>query len=117
MSAGGLAGASFGEPSGVDSGLRAVGHAELGEQVGDVVLDRLLGEEHLLGDLAVGETVGEMSEDGRLLRRDDARQASRGGLRRRSSTRAVATGSSNDCPAATLRTLSISSAPRTSFST
>ena len=43
--------------------------------------------------------------------------ASRGGLRMRSRTRAVANGSSNERPAATLRTLSMSSTPRTSFST
>src|SRR3954466_1768507 len=38
---------------GQDRRLRAALEAELGQQVGDVVLDRLLGEEHALADLPV----------------------------------------------------------------
>ena len=67
----GAAGATLGQAGGVHRGLCAVGHAELAEQVRDVVLDGLLGEEHLGGDLAVGQAVGEVVEDGRLLRRQD----------------------------------------------
>src|SRR6185312_10601305 len=42
-------------------------HAELRKQVRDVVLHRLLGEEHPLGDLAVGEAFGDEIEDSAFL--------------------------------------------------
>src|SRR4029079_7910168 len=64
----GSAGSAFGQPGGVHGSLRAMCHSELAEQVGDVVLDRLLGQEHLAGDLPIGQTVGEVPEDGGLLR-------------------------------------------------
>ena len=44
-------------PRGIGSGLRSAGHAELGEHVGHVVLDCLLGQEQLGPDLAVGFAV------------------------------------------------------------
>jgi two-component system, NarL family, sensor histidine kinase DevS len=48
--------------------LRAALHAQLGEQAGDVVLDRLLGEEELLPDLPVGQALADQLEDPLLLR-------------------------------------------------
>ncbi len=57
----------LGEPGRVRRGFGAAAHPELAEEVGDVVLDGLLGEEHLLADLAVGETVGDQREDLALL--------------------------------------------------
>ena len=42
------------ESSGVHGGFGAAAHPELEQEVGDVVLGRLLGEEHLFCDLAVG---------------------------------------------------------------
>ena len=73
-------GAALGSPGSVDRGLRAPVHAELGEHVRHVVLDRLLGEEHLGGDLTVREAVGEEGEDALLLRaeRGEARILRRG---------------------------------------
>src|SRR5688572_29781759 len=53
---------------GVDGGLGATGEAELVQQRRDVVLDGLLGEEHLGADLAVGESVRDQPEDPALLR-------------------------------------------------
>ena len=49
--------------------LRAALHAQLGEQPGDVVLDRLLGEEEMLTDLPVGQALADQLEDPLLLRR------------------------------------------------
>src|SRR5690606_13029745 len=60
--------AALGHAGGVDGGLGAPVHPELQQQVRDVVLDRLLGEVHLLGDLAVGHPFGEVAEDLLLLR-------------------------------------------------
>ena len=57
-----------------DRSLRASLHAELGEQVRHVVLDRLLGQVQLVGDLPVGEPVGDEGEDLALLP-GEARQA------------------------------------------
>src|SRR4051794_36700166 len=50
-------------------GLRATLEAQLGEDAGDVVLDGLLGQEELLTDLAVRQTLGHELEDAPLLRR------------------------------------------------
>ena len=44
-------------------GLDAALHAELGEQAGDVVLHRLLGEIEAPADLAVGEALPDQFED------------------------------------------------------
>jgi hypothetical protein len=41
--------------------------AQLGQQAGDVVLDRLLGEEHLRRDLPVGQAFGDVDQDAPLL--------------------------------------------------
>src|SRR5687768_16227737 len=49
----GFLGAPFGEPGGVGRRLRPPAHAQLGEEVRDVVLDGLLRQEDRLGDLAV----------------------------------------------------------------
>ncbi len=43
-------------------------HAQFRQQVRHVVLHRLLGEEHLVGDLAVGQPVGQQQQDAALLR-------------------------------------------------
>src|SRR5689334_14055227 len=48
---------------GDDRGLDTALHAELGEQAGDVVLHRLLGEVQPLADLAVGEALADQGED------------------------------------------------------
>ena len=53
---------------GVGGRLGAAFHAQLGEQAGDVVLDRLLGEEEVLADLPVGEPFADQLEDPLLLR-------------------------------------------------
>src|SRR4051794_25976006 len=55
------------EFGGQDGGLRAPLEAELGQQVRDVVLDRLLGEEHPLADLPVGQALADQLEHGALL--------------------------------------------------
>ena len=44
-------------------------HSQLRQQVRDVVLDRLFGEVHRVGNLAIGEPVGDESEDPALLGR------------------------------------------------
>src|SRR5918997_4730479 len=59
--------ASGGQLGGVHGGLGTPVHAELGEQVGDVVLHGLLGEVEPFADLAVGEPLGEQIEDPALL--------------------------------------------------
>jgi signal transduction histidine kinase len=51
----------------VDRGLGAAFETELGQQRRDVVLDGLLGEEHALADLAVGEALGDELEGLALL--------------------------------------------------
>jgi hypothetical protein len=43
----------------VGGGFRPSGDLQLGQDAGDVVLDRLLGQAQLLGDLAVGLAVGD----------------------------------------------------------
>ena len=55
--------AAFVESGGKDGGFGTAAHAHLRQQVRHVVLDRLLGEVHLVGDLSVGEPVGEQVED------------------------------------------------------
>ena len=70
--------------------LAARAHAELGEGGGEVALDRALGEEELVGDLGVGQALGDVGEDlalavgegraldaGTQLARDDRLAASR----------------------------------------
>jgi signal transduction histidine kinase len=57
----------FTEAGGVDRGLGPALHSHLREKVGDVVLHGLLGEEHAIGDLAVGEALGEQIEDATFL--------------------------------------------------
>jgi signal transduction histidine kinase len=59
--------AAFVEAGGVRGDLCASAHAELGEEVGDVVLDGLLGQVHLLADLAVGEALRDEVEQPLLL--------------------------------------------------
>ena len=54
---------AFGETGPVGGDLGTPAHAEFGEQVRDVVLDGLLGEEHALADLAVGQALGDQLED------------------------------------------------------
>jgi hypothetical protein len=89
--------AAFDEAGGKDGGLGTAAHAELCQQVRHVVRDRLFGQVHLVGDLSVGEAVGEQVEDPALLRRDALKRSSSSGpLRMRSSTRAVTVGSSSD---------------------
>ena len=46
---------------GQDRGLGPPLHAQLGEQVGHVVLDRLLGQEHPLADLPVGQPLADQT--------------------------------------------------------
>ena len=63
--------------------LRAALQAELGQDAGDVVLDRLLRQEHLLADLPVGQALGDVAEQRALLARS-------GGTARRGASGAVA---------------------------
>ena len=51
------------QPGRQDGGLRAPLDTELGQQARDVVLDRLLGQEHPLADLPVGQALGDEVED------------------------------------------------------
>ena len=51
----------------VGGGFGAAGDLELGQDAGDVVLDRLLGQAELAGDLAVGAALGDQGEDALLL--------------------------------------------------
>ena len=53
----------LGDPGGERGGLGTPAHAQLGQEVGDVVLDRLLGEEQLRSDLPVGLAVGDQGQD------------------------------------------------------
>src|SRR5438046_3072121 len=53
----------LGQAGGVGGGLGAPLHPQLHEHVRHVVLHRLLGQEHLLADLAVGEALGDETED------------------------------------------------------
>src|SRR6202035_4184717 len=55
------------DPRGVGGGLGAALHAELGEEGGHVVLDRFLGEEEPVADLAVGEPFADQHEDAAFL--------------------------------------------------
>ena len=88
------------QAGGEDRGLGSPFQAELGEQAGDVVLDRLLGQEQPLPDLPVGHPLGDAAQDLALL------LGQRGQLsggpdpsRTRCSTRAISAGSSSDWPA------------------
>src|SRR5664280_3421924 len=58
---------AFGEPGRIGGGLGSPFHAELGQEIGDVVLHRLLGQVHRVGDLAVGLPLGDEIEDPSLL--------------------------------------------------
>ena len=103
---------------GQNGGLGAALQAQLGQQAGDVVLHRLLGQEHLAGDLPVGQALGDELQDPPLLVGErlqlarlldavaDALQHPGGDA-----------GSSSDCPAATRRTASTRSVPRICLST
>src|SRR3970040_236737 len=55
------------DASDVGGRLAATAHSHLGEKVRHVVLDCLLGEEHLLGDLAIRHPGGDVLDDGPLL--------------------------------------------------
>ena len=59
--------AALGQPGRVGGRFRAAAHAQLGQEVGDVVLHRLLCEVHALADLAVGQSLGDEVEDAPLL--------------------------------------------------
>ena len=82
----------------------------LAKQTRHVILDRLLREEHGLGDLTVGLALGDEVQDARLL---GERALSSGltwvGWQMRSTTRATALGSISDAPPATFFTSSIRS--------
>ena len=78
--------------------------AQLGEQVRDVVLHRLLGQVHRVRDLAVGGALGNEVEDPAFLGREAGEaRIDFGPSRSRSSTRSVKEGSSSDSPAPTRR--------------
>ena len=55
------------DPGRVRGRLGAAFHAKLGEQRGDVVLHRLLGQEHALADLPVGQPLPDQLQDPPLL--------------------------------------------------
>ena len=88
----------------IDGRLGAPAHAELGEQARDVVLDRGLGQEEVLGDLAVRlpcaiSSSTRRSWGVRTVRRDSASWS----LRSRSMSSWVSAGSSSDMPWLTRR--------------
>jgi signal transduction histidine kinase len=60
--------------------LGAALHAQLGEQAGDVVLDRLLGQEEPFTDLPVGEPLADQLEDAPLLRGEPGQRVLLDGL-------------------------------------
>ena len=59
-------------PSQVGRGFGAPPHVELAQDVGHVVLDRLLGELQLFSNLPVGPAIGDELEDAFLLARQTA---------------------------------------------
>ncbi len=64
----GRASFAVGKPGRIHRGFGPTMHPELHEHVGDVVLDRLLGQEQFGGDLPVRQPVGQQFEDPALLR-------------------------------------------------
>ena len=60
------------ETCGVRSDFRPPPHPKLGEELRNVVLDLLLGQEHALGDLTVRETLPDALKQLPLLRREPA---------------------------------------------
>ena len=98
---------------GQDRGLGPPFQAELGQQVRHVVLDRLLGEEHPLADLPVGQPLPDELEHGALLLAQLGERAGRLGraphaLQHRGGGRRV----QQRAPAATVRTAPTRSCPR-----
>jgi RimJ/RimL family protein N-acetyltransferase/GNAT superfamily N-acetyltransferase len=61
-----------------DRGLGAVGQAQLGQDAGDVALDRLLGDRQGPGDLAVGTAPGDLAQHVGLARGEQLERAGRG---------------------------------------
>src|SRR5947208_6798052 len=57
-------------PDGVEDGLGAVGYAELPVHVADVVADGLVADAEPVGDLLVGETLGQQAKDLHLALRE-----------------------------------------------
>src|ERR1700733_5060001 len=103
-----LAGAAGGDGTGFvgeDDGLDAVPEAELGEQVGDVGLDRGLAYHQVPGDLEVGAAAGQQQQDVSPGRRANAPMSPR-----------VTDGTSSSSPAAATRTAAIRSARGASLS-
>lgn len=101
-------------------GLRAAFHAQFRQQAGHVILDRFLGEVKALADDPVGQALADQVEDLALLVgqvREPVVLLAATPSRSLSRTRAVATGSSRDFPAATSRTALRSSFPLMAFST
>ena len=90
------------DPGGIAGRLGPALHSELGQQVGHVVLHRLLGQEELVGDLAIGLPSAMRS---RMRRSCGVRPASSGSSSAPSRSRlehpSVSAGSSSDCPSAT----------------
>ena len=97
--------------------LRPTLQVELGQQVGHVVPHRLLGQDQALGDLAVGQAVGDEVQDLALTRGQRAqRRLLRGGLPQPVEELAGEGRVEQRPPAATWRTASVRAAPRISFS-
>src|SRR5262249_44680166 len=67
------------ELAGAGDGLGAVGRAELAEQVGDVFLDGVEGDDEVVGDLLVGCTGGEQGQHLRFAGGQRGDQAAEGG--------------------------------------
>ena len=85
-----------------DRRLGAALHVELGQQTGDIVLDRLLGEEQPLADLPVRQPFRDQVENLAFAARKAGQAGSRtAGWRSRSSSLPVTAGSSRERPAAT----------------
>lgn len=101
--------------------LRPALHSQFGQQARHIILDRFLGEVQSLADLAIGEPFADQVEDSAFLVGEAGEPASSSLVpppsRSLSRTRAVATGSSKDFPAATSRIAVSSSWPRMALRT
>ena len=113
----GCLGRTFLETRGEGGGLGAALHPQLGQQIRDVVLHRLLGQDHGVGDLAIGVTLGDEFKDPSLLW-SQARQSLVFVGTRPKAVRgrvSVREGSSKDCPSPARRTASTRSVLPTRF--
>ena len=106
-------------PGRVGGGLSPALHAQLGEQRRHIVLDRLLGEEHALADLPVGQALADQLQDLLFLLGEPGQRvgARRPGRASASSPGWPPPGPAWTRPEATVRTAPTRSVPRICLST